>query len=55
MRIIPYIPEYFEDVAAFMLSLQEYLASIDPEKSLKTTPGGNIIYTNDLLERIKNS
>ncbi len=53
MQIIPYIPVYLNDVAAFMLSLQEYLVSIDPAKSLKTTPGGNIIYTHELLEKIK--
>ncbi len=55
MQIITYTPEYFEDLATFMRTLQEYLASIDPEKSLKTTPGGNIIYTHNLLEKIKDA
>lgn len=55
MQIITYTPEYFEDLATFMRTLQEYLASIDPEKSLKTSPGGNIIYAHNLLEKIKDA
>jgi GNAT superfamily N-acetyltransferase len=55
MQIIPYTSQYFDEVARLMKTLQEHLVSIDPLKSLKTTPDGGLQYTNDLLERVKNN
>jgi ribosomal protein S18 acetylase RimI-like enzyme len=52
MNIIPYDSSYFDTVQWYMESLQDFLAQVDPEKSLRREPGFWDAYTRNLLEKI---